>query len=559
MAGVPLNLPQTITVKVGDAEFKTSRGTRVKPFLRRFLPEIEPECLGAVVANRLVDLETPIGSSCELIPVTYASKEGARIYRATLAVLLSEAVARLFPGARVQVGQSFGDAVFFEVIKEPALSTMDVELIEVEMRAMIDRKAPIAVMRLQKQEAVEALRAAGALASADVVQTSRRTWLPLVTMGERMHLWFQPLLPTAEGIRAFAVRPWADGLVMCPPPAGRRDDAPAPMRGAEALYSVYKETREWNSRVGVSSVPDLNRAVISGSIGEVIRVAEALHERKLVAIADEVVGLRECRLVTVAGPSSSGKTTFVKRLRMQLLAAGLRPKELNLDNYYVDRDKTPLDARGEPDFESIEAIDLDLLNEHLISLMRGDEVSTPRYSFQRGLRDLKTVPVRLLPDEVLLIEGIHGLNDRLTEAVPSDRKFRIYVSALTQLVIDDHNRVFTSDARMIRRIVRDRLFRGYTAAQTIRMWPKVRAGEETWIFPFQPRANATFNSTLVYEPAALKVFAERFLMEVPMDDPSHVEALRLLEFLDLFVPVFADDVPATSILREFMGGSGFNY
>ncbi len=559
MSGVPLNLSTTIAVKVWDQEFHTSRGTRVKPFLRRFLPEIEPECLGAVVANRLVDLETPLGSDCTLVPVTYGSKEGARIYRATLAVLLSEAVARRFPGARVQVGQSFGDAVFFEVVKEPSLSPADVQAIEAEMRDMIQRKDPIAVMRVQKQEAIEALRASGAEASADVVRTSRRSWVPLVTMGGRVHLWFQPLLPTAEGIREFAVRPWAGGLVLCPPPAGKPDATPEPMRGAESLFTVYRETREWNARVGVSSVPDLNRAVIGGAIGEVIRVAEALHERKLVAIADAVAGRRACRLVTVAGPSSSGKTTFIKRLRMQLLAAGLRPKELNLDNYYVDRDKTPLDENGEYDFESIEAIDLDLLNRHLIALMRGEEVQTPRYSFPKGQREEKTVPVRLGPDEVLLVEGIHGLNDRLTEAVPNDRKFRLYVSALTQLVIDDHNRVFTSDARLIRRIVRDRLFRGYSASQTIRQWPKVRAGEEKWIFPHQPLADATFNSTLVYEPAVLKVFAERFLMEVPEDDPAHVDAIRLLEFLDLFVPVFAEDVPATSILREFVGGSAFRY
>jgi uridine kinase len=559
MAGVPLNLPQTITVTVGDVEYKTSRGTRVKPFLRRFLPGIEPECLGAVVANRLVDLETPIASNCTLVPVTYASKEGARIYRATLAVLLSEAVARLFPGARVQVGQSFGDAVFFEVIKEPSLLLPDVEALELEMRAMVDRKAPIAVMRVPRQEAIEALRAAGAEASADVVLTSRRSWVPLVTMGERLHLWFQPLLPTAEGIRGFAIRPWGGGLVVCPPPAGHLDEPPAPLRGAESLYAVYRETRMWNQRVGVASVPDLNRTVIGGTIGEVIRVAEALHERKIVAIADGVVERRSCRLVTVAGPSSSGKTTFVKRLRMQLLAAGLRPKELSLDNYYVDREKTPRDEAGEFDFESLEAIDLDLLNTHLIALMKGEEVQLPRYSFPKGMRDAKTTPMRLGPDEVLLIEGIHGLNDRLTESVPSDQKFKLYVSALTQLVIDDHNRVFTSDARLIRRIVRDRLFRGYDAARSIHMWPKVRAGEERWIFPHQPTADATFNSTLVYEPAVLKVFAERFLMEVPEDDPAHVEAVRLLEFLDLFVPVFAEDVPATSILREFVGGSAFRY
>jgi len=559
MSAVPTNLPPTVTVRVQGREFRPSRGTRVKTFLRHFLPEIEPETLGAVISGRLVDLEAPIAADCELTPVTYASREGARIYRATLTVLLAEAVARRFPGSRVQVGQSFGDAVFFDVHKEPSLSPAEVDLLEADIRRMVAQKEPLAVMRVPKAQAVEELLACGAVASAHLLRTSRRSFVPLIATRSRMHLWFQPVLPTAEGIRNFALRPFAGGLVLCLPPAGRPQDLPEPMRGAEGLFPVYRETRLWNARVGISTVPDLNDAVLSGAIGEVIRVAEAQHERKLVMLADEILGRRNCRLVTVAGPSSSGKTTFVKRLRMQLMAAGLRPKELNLDNYYVDRDRTPLGPDGQPDFECIEAIDLALLNDHLLALMRGQEVGTPRYNFQKGRREEKTTPLALGQDEVLLIEGIHGLNDRLTEAVPREQKYRIYVSAMTQLVIDDENRLFTSDGRLIRRIVRDRFFRGYSAAQTLAMWPKVRAGEERWIFPFQPLADAVFNSTLVYEPAVLKVFAERFLLEVEESDPAHVDAVRLLEFLDLFVPVFAEDVPATSILREFLGGSAFKY
>lgn len=559
MSAVPTNLPSTVTVRVRGQEFRPSRGTRVKTFLRHFLPEVASEALGAVISGRLVDLEAPIAADCNLVPVTYASREGARIYRATLTVLLAEAVARRFPGAQVQVGQSFGDAVYFDVLKEPSLSPAEVDLLEADIRKMVVQKEPLAVMRVPKAQAVEELLACGATASAHLLRTSRRSFVPLIATRSRMHLWFQPVLPTAEGIRNFALRPFAGGLVLCLPPAGRPEDPPESMRGAEGLFPVYRETRLWNARVGISTVPDLNDAVLSGAIGEVIRVAEAQHERKLVMLADEILGRRNCRLVTVAGPSSSGKTTFVKRLRMQLMAAGLRPKELNLDNYYVDRERTPVGPDGQPDFECIEAIDLPLLNEHLLALMRGQEVGTPRYNFQKGRREDRTTPLSLGPDEVLLIEGIHGLNDRLTEAVPREQKYRIYVSAMTQLVIDDENRLFTSDARLIRRIVRDRFFRGYSASQTLAMWPKVRAGEERWIFPFQPLADAVFNSTLVYEPAVLKVFAERFLLEVEEQDPAHVDAVRLLEFLDLFVPVFAEDVPATSILREFVGGSAFKY
>jgi len=553
-----MDIPQNVTVRVGDAEFSVSRGTRVKNFIRRYLPDLEPECLGAIVANRTVDLEAPIAASCEVIPLTYDSKEGARIYRSTLIVMLCEAIQRLFPGARANVGQSIADGYYFDVVKDPPLSALDVDAIRAEMLAMIGRKEAIATMRVPSRQAIDVFESRGRKWTADIVRATRRSFVPLVTMGKEVDLAFHPLLPTAERIRNFDVKPYAEGLVLLMPPAGKANEAPRPLSNHQAVFAVYRETRSWNRLVGVESVGDLNRAVINGTIAEVIRVAEALHERRIATLADEV-HRRGARLVLVAGPSSSGKTTFVKRLRMQLLAIGVRPKELSVDNYYVDREKTPRDENGDYDFECIEAIDLDLLNEHLARLMQGEEVAMPRYSFQRGKRDTKTTPIRLEPGEVLLMEGIHGLNDRLTPAVSDEQKLRIYVSALTQLCIDDHNRIFTSDSRLLRRIVRDRKFRGYTALDTLRQWPKVRAGEERWIFPFQERADLVFNSTLVYEHAALKVHAERFLMEVPEDDPALAEAARLLEFLDLFVPIFTDDVPATSILREFLGGSAFDY
>lgn len=559
MSGVALNLPQTILVHVNGNEFSVTRGTRVKAFLRRYFPDLEPLCLGAIVGNRLMDLESPITSSCRFEPVTYASKSGARIYRATLTLMLCEAVARLYPDAKVQVGQSLGDGYYFRFFRNPPLTQENIVAIEAEMHAMQDRKEAIATLRVPTQEAIEAFESMGRTASAEIVRAMRFNNVTVATMGKHIDLALGPLLPTVEGIRAFKLSPYAEGMVLGFPPPHSADEAPHPPTNHGRLFSVYRETRSWNKLLGIETVADLNRAVVSGHIREVIRVAEALHERKLVAIADNIVQNKNTRLVLVAGPSSSGKTTTVKRLRMQMLAIGVRPKELNLDNYYVDRDQTPPDESGEPDFECLEAIDLPLLNEHLGKLLAGETVDTPRYSFVRGKRDEKTVPMKLEPGELLLIEGIHGLNERLTEAVPKAQKFRMYVSALTQLSIDDHNRIFTSDARLLRRIVRDRLFRGYSAADTIRMWPKVRAGEEKHIFQFQEEADLMFNSTLVYEPPVLKVFAERFLMEVPESDPAFLESSRLLEFLDLFVPIFLDDIPATSILREFVGGSAFNY
>ncbi len=556
---VALNVSPTIEVKVGEQVFSISRGTRVKAFLRRYLPDIAGDVLGAIVANQLTDLETPIASSCELTPVTFASKEGARIYRATLTVMLCEAVERVFPGSKVMVGQSFGDGYFFDVHLGRQLTADDVQAIEAEMKAMIHRKEALATFRVPKLQAVEVLSSLGSDTSARLVETLRWSWVPLVTMGKKVLLSFHPLLPTTEGIQQFRVELYRNGVLLILPPPSRSDEAPDPVRNHTTLYAAYMRAREFNEKVGISTVADLNQSIISGRIGEVIRIAEAAHERRVITIADAVAAKKDCRLVLLAGPSSSGKTSTVKRLRMQLMAIGLRPKVLSVDNYYVDRSKTPLDADGEYDFECIEAIDLPLLNEHLEMLLAGQEVQMPRYSFFKGVREEVTTPVQLEDGEILLMEGIHGLNDRLTESVPDHHKMRIYMSALTQLSIDHQNRIFTSDSRLIRRIVRDRMYRGYSAARTIHMWPKVRAGEEKWIFPFQEQADFMFNSTLVYEPAVLKMFAERFLMEVPVSDPAFVEASRLLEFLDLFVPVFGGDVPATSILREFIGGSAFEY
>jgi uridine kinase len=341
-----------------------------------------------------------------------------------------------------------------------------------------------------------------------------------------------------------------------------RADLATPPPPMPKLYGVFQETKAWNRILGVSNVGEMNRACVSNEYPEVIRVAEGFHEKRITAIADQVGGRRDrVRLVLIAGPSSSGKTTFTKRLGVQLRVIGLRPTALSTDDYYVDRARTPIGDDGRPDFEAIEAIDLDLFNDHLTRLLAGEEVATPRYDFPTGKR---TPPEtwekkRLEKGDLLIVEGIHGLNDRLTRSIPAERKFRIYVSALTQLSIDDQNRISTSDARLLRRIVRDRLYRGHLAAGTLRSWASVRAGERKHIFPFQESADAMMNTALVYETSVLRVFAHRFLVEVPPEDPMFAEAYRLLKFLELFVPIFPDKVPQNSILREFIGGSTFHY
>jgi uridine kinase len=329
------------------------------------------------------------------------------------------------------------------------------------------------------------------------------------------------------------------------------------------LFQTYRETRKWNEIIGVPNVGRLNELILEGKAKEVIDVVDGLHEKKIAAIADMIVGRRpDVRLVLISGPSSSGKTTFSKRLSIQLRVAGLRPVTLSLDNWYVDRAATPCHpVAGDYDFECLEALDLELFNENLRGLLAGEEVATPVYDFKHGVRTppSKWKKMRLAADEVLVAEGIHGLNDALTASIDARHKFKVYVSALTQLCLDDHNRIFTSDTRLVRRIVRDARYRGYSAEDTIMRWPMVREGERKYIFPFQEEADVLFNSALVYEGSVLKVFAERFLLAVRPTSPAAPEALRLLDFLAHFVPVLRDDVPADSILREFIGGSSFAY
>jgi uridine kinase len=326
------------------------------------------------------------------------------------------------------------------------------------------------------------------------------------------------------------------------------------------LFEAYLEARRWNELVGIRNIAQLNNICIGRHAGDLVNVTEALHEKRIAAIADEIHRRKDTRLVLIAGPSASGKTTFTKRLAVQLMVNGIEPVSISIDNYYLDRKASPKHPDGSFDFETIDALDLKLFNKHVKELMAGKEVVTPVYNFPAGRRDLsKKIRMKLKKNQVLITEGLHGLNEKLSAEIPKRNKFKIYVSALTQLCIDDHNRILTSDIRLLRRVVRDRLFRGAAAAETLAMWPSVRAGENVHIFPYQEEADTMFNTALVYDSSLLKPYAERFLTEVPREHPSFVEALRLFRFLELLIPILPQEVPQTSIMREFIGGSAFRY
>lgn len=526
------------------------------PHPGRFAP------LGAVVNGRLRSLGHTLVSDCRVETVDYASKDGASIYRRTATLLLCEAAVEIDPAYNPVVGQALGGGYYFSLRRngatppeiEPALVTR----LKEGMQRIIAENRPVVVERVAVEEALGHFRRAGAQDKVMLLETTRRAEVQWGHVGTFKDLVIGPLAPSTGAIARFDLVSYVAGIVLRFP---GRDFQIRPMtQNQSKLYSAYLETRTWNDELEVSNVGQLNNAVIRGHVSEIIRIAEGFHERKIIAIADDVHRRQpEARLILVAGPSASGKTTFTKRLGVQLRVLGLRPVALSMDNYYVNRADTPKHTDGTYNFESLEALDLDLFNDQVRQLVRGEAVETPVYSFPAGTRAAKTVPTQLRPGEILIVEGIHCLNERLTVGVPRENKFMIYVSALTQLSIDDHSRIFTSDVRLLRRLVRDRLYRGYTAGDTLRQWPSVRSGEDRHIFPFQEDADVMFNSALVYEPAVLRTFAERFLLEIPIDSPMQSEAYRLLKFLHLLVPLFPEEVPQNSLLREFIGGSAFRY
>ena len=517
------------------------------------------ELVAALVNRRIVGLDFPVEAPSRVEPILAPSIEGEEVIRRTASLLLHAVCRRLYPNARLQVGQSLRGGYHYSVSGEhPPLEEMAAALTSA-FQVEADAGRQIARQDVN-------IDAATLLFQKDHPEKARllRVWpthrVPLVRCLDFTDIRHGAYPFNARCVRGFHVEAYAPGLILAFE-AAHETKSEGNGKGT-VLFRAYSETREWNELVRISTVADLNDHCLSGSIQQVVQITEGQHEKKIAELADRIAARRgETRVVCIAGPSSSGKTTFVKRLSIQLQINGINPQTLSLDDYYVNRNDTPRDADGELDFEALEAIDLPLLRTQLQDLAAGREVLTPVYDFKTGGRRSEGMWRRraLKENEVLLIEGIHGLNPALTEGLEAEAKFRIFVNALTQLSIDHHNRIRTSDVRLIRRIVRDRRYRNIAAEETIRRWPKVRGGEEKHIFPFQENCDAMFNSALAYETTVLKNFAERYLLEIPVDSPSQAKGYQLRRFMDLFVPVWPDYVPHTSLLREFIGGSGFSY
>lgn len=548
---------RTVKVSMNGKDLTVPADVRVEELLPR-APHRGPfEPIGAMVGNRLEGLYFKIRSGSEIETVDISNREGMDIYRRTASTILYAAVSDVAPKVRVVVGQSISNGYFFEVHKHE----VDLDFIgtlETRMKEIVEADLPLEPEWVAVDAAIEIFEKHSAWDSAKMLRQLRRSEIPMIALGKYRGYAHGPVALRTGLVNKFKLHIYEHGIVLDFP--DDKDILADRVARQPKLFSTYLETKRWNELVSIQNVADLNGRCMHGGAVDLVQVAEALHEKKIAAIADEIAARKDTRLVLIAGPSGSGKTTFSKRLNVHLKIHGLEPVAISMDNYYLDRDDSPRHLDGSFNFECLEALDVKLFNEDMQKLMRGEGVNIPYYSFPLGRRDpARSRPMRLKKDQILITEGIHGLNEALTPNIPSASKFKIYVSALTQLCLDDHNRIFTTDTRLCRRILRDRLFRGTSAADTITGWPSVRAGENQHIFPFQEDANVIFNSALSYEHALFKPYAERFLTEVPREHPSFAEASRLVRFFSFFIPILTIEVPHTSILREFIGGSAFRY
>ena len=539
----------------GGRVYEGPIGTPLEEYIRVGLPDAPAPIVAARVDGKLKELTHPITTDADVIPLSISSSDGMRIYRRSLCFLLITAVNELFPGTRIVVDHSLTvGGLFCRVLLREVFDEEEVQQIEARMREIVAEDAPITKQRIPLSEAITGFQRRGWDDKVRLLRYREKDYLTVYTLRGEWDYFYGYMVPSAGYLTRFRLRNSPPGLVLQFPLRSNPTELPE-YRTFPKLAAMFREYGRWLSIVQVRDVGPLNEAIESKRIREVILVTEALHEQRIARIAQDIAEERyRLRLVVIAGPSSSGKTTFSKRLAIQLLAHGVRPFPLALDSYFVDREKTPLDEDGDYDFESLHALDLDLLNEQLLALVDGQEVTLPHYNFQTGRRE-RGQTVSLTPQHIIIAEGLHGMNPELLAPIPAERVYRIYASCLTQLNIDFHNRVPTTDTRLLRRMVRDARCRGYSAQETIARWESVRRGEGRNIFPFQEYADIMFNSALVYELAVLKPFAEPLLRQVEPGTMEYVEARRLLAFLEWLLPCPPDSIPDNSLLREFIGGS----
>lgn len=517
--------------------------------------------LAAYVDNEVQDLNYCVYKPHDIHFVDITDFEGGRVYERTLFFTLHKAVADVFEGCKLSVKHSVSRGFYCEIVGRKDIYPADIIALRRRMDELIAEDIPITNEMMPREEAEKLYASMGYDDKIALMQTRPRLYESVFRMDGVAGYFYGPLAPSTGYLYLYDLRPYYNGIYIAVPRRTNPSEL-EPMVRQEKMFDIFTEYKSWVDIMGVPNIGQLNAQILQGHASELIKIAEAFHEKKLASLADMIEDAnreRGAKLVLIAGPSSSGKTTSAKRLGVQLRVNGMHPVLISLDDYFVDRDKTPRDANGDYDYEAFEAIDYKAFNDHLKRLYAGESVDIPRYDFITGKRQWYPEPLHFDDRSVLVVEGIHALNPRLTAEIPDDKKFKIYISAFTSVAIDNLSRIPTTDSRLIRRIVRDCYTRGNDATKTLQRWQSVRRGEEKYIFPFQENADVMFNSVLFYEIPVLKTYVEPMLHTVPNTVPEYAEARRLLEFLDNFVTIPSDEVPLNSLLREFIGGSSFKY
>ena len=514
--------------------------------------------VSARVNNKVEGMHYRVYNSKDVEFLDMTSSSGSRAYTRTLFFVLCKAVQDIYPATDVVIDIPVSNGFYVYIRLGRPVVDEDVNIIRRRMQEIIDARMPIRRFTVPTEEAVALFLEKGDIEKVKLLKTSGSIYTTYYKIGDYVDYYYGTLLTNTSQLYLFGLEKYYDGMLLRIPSL-KNPDVLGEMTRQDKMFEIFKEHHRWQSILGIRTVGDFNQAIDANHATDIINISEALQEKKIAKIAEEIASRKGVKLVLLAGPSSSGKTTSCKRLSIQLAVNGLKPLQISLDDYFVDREKTPKDASGEYDYESIYALDLDLINEQFNALFRGEEVELPKYDFQSGKSKKSGNRLKMTDNNVLVVEGIHALNPELTAHIPQEQIFRVYASALTTILLDNHNYIPTTDNRLLRRIIRDYKYRGVSAQETIHRWPSVRAGENKWIFPFQENADAMLNTAMLYELAVIKMQAEPLLQQVPENCEEYAEAYRLLKFLKYFKGIPYNNLPPTSLLREFLGGSSFHY
>lgn len=546
---------ENINIKINNKNYEYPKNVALDIIAKDLSNEYKGIVTIGKIKNKLKDLNSTLDKNCDLELIDTTQPDGMRVYMRTLSLIFIKACEEIFNGCKVTIEHSLSNGLYCEIKNNKSeVTEEDIEKIKAKVKSIIESDLKIEKIVTDKSEAIKILKNNNKNAKAELLKYKEYEDVKLYKCGGYINHFYGHMLPSTSYVKTFDIKKWQSGVVILGPSKENKNE-PQNFVAQPKLSNIYKESEVWSELIGIDKVASLNEAIESKKYGEIISIVEALHEKKISQIAD-IIKENNKRVILIAAPSSSGKTSFAHRLSIQLKVNNLHPVPISLDDYFVDREDTPLDEFGNFDFESIYAIDLELFNSDLEKLLKGEEIKLPKFNFKTGKREFSGKTLKIEKDQPIILEGIHALNPMLTQSIDDKDKFKIYISVLTQINLDNHNRIPTTDLRLIRRIVRDYNFRGYSAEKTILNWWSVRRGEDKNIFPYQEEADIMFNSACLYELAVLKKYAKPLLEQIEDDNEAFIESNRILKFLQYFVELDDElDIPPTSIIREFIGGS----